>query len=130
MSAKYVSLYKAAKEAGYAAGRAAVPVPMVVGSPKSFLGSDLDPNKPMYYVPDGACGFAWVKVSPGNSKFANWLKKRGYARPAYGGGVDIWISDYNQSVARKEAHAYAMARVLSEGLADERVRIYAGSRLD
>lgn len=130
MSAKYVSLYKVAKEAGAAAGRGAAPVPMVVGSGKSLFSSELDPSKPMYYVSEGVCGFAWVTVRPGNSKFANWLKKRGYAKPAYGGGVSIWISDYNQSMDRKEAHAYAMAKVLREGLADERVSVYAGSRMD
>ena len=33
--------------------------------------------------------------------------------PAYGGGFTVWIGDYNQSLQRKEAHAYAMAAELN-----------------
>lgn len=75
------------------------------------------------------CGFAWVQVKPGNSKFANWLKRNGLARSAsYEGGVKIWIGDYGQSHQRKYTHARAMAQVLRERLGME--RIYAGDRLD
>jgi hypothetical protein len=130
MSERYRGLYEEAVAAGYAAGNGAKPVPMVVGSAKSLFGSGIDPSKPVYFVPDGACGFAWVKVRPGNSSFAKWLVKNGHAHKAYSGGVDIWISAHNQSVARKEAHAGAMAEVLRAGLAGEKVSVYADSRLD
>lgn len=63
----------------------------------------------------GACGFAWVNVKPGTSRFARWLKANKLARPdSHYGGVTIWISDYNQSIYCKELHAVAMARVLQE----------------
>ncbi|MFA5049142.1 MAG: hypothetical protein WC516_09015 [Patescibacteria group bacterium] len=61
------------------------------------------------------CGFGFVIVKPGNSAFANWLKKNNYARTdSYYGGVCIWISSYNQSYDLKYAHAKEMAKIFSE----------------
>lgn len=73
------------------------------------------------------CGFGWVQVTPGNSAFANWLKKNGYARKdSYAGGVCIWINDYNQSYDMKYAYATGMAEVFRNA----GINAYAGSRLD
>jgi hypothetical protein len=124
--AKYASFeaaYAKAAAAGKAAGEAKKPRAMMVVQPSS------NPHVPkaMWHEPEGMCGFAWVNVSPGNSPFANWLKKNKLARKAYGGGVDIWISDFGQSVERKEACANAMASVLKEELG---VNAYSSSRLD
>jgi len=130
---KFAALYRKASEAGMAAGKAAQPVPMVVSEVSDpFASYALGVNVPpkaggkSWYVSEGACGFAWVVIRPGNCPFANWLKKHGHAQPAYGGGVQIWISEHNQSVARKEAHAYAMADVFKEA----GINAYADSRLD
>jgi hypothetical protein len=127
--AAFEAAYNKAAEAGRAAGEAAKPRAMMVVQPSDPLNDNSVP-KAMWHVPEGACGFAWVNVSPGNSPFANWLKKQKLARKAYVGGVEIWISAFNQSVERKEACAQAMARVLNEELADSKLRIYPGSRLD
>ena len=81
-----------------------------------------------YFVADGACGFAWVTIRPGNSKLARAAKQYAGARAAYGGGVQIRISAFNQSIAKKEAYAGAYAAAL-RGLTGE-TRIYAESRLD
>jgi hypothetical protein len=89
--------------------------------------NDASAVKQSWYVSEGACGFAWVNVSPGNSSFAKWLVKNKLASKAYHGGVDIWISAHGQSIERKEAHAREMARVLKEKLG---IKAYAGSRLD
>lgn len=93
--------------------------------------------KPMYVYHDktgefwiereGPCGFAWVNVKPGNSRFARWLVKTGKAQKAYYGGVDIWISDYNQSYIRKKCHADNLARLLRENLD---IKATSHSRLD
>jgi hypothetical protein len=124
---EFSDLYAKAYQAGVEAGTNAQPNPMIVGTPVGGLfGTEIDYSKTTYYEPEGACGFAWVNVSPGNSPFANWLKNNNKGRKAYGGGVEIWISDYNQSVARKYAHATAMARVLK----DAGIKAYASSRLD
>lgn len=99
-----------------AAGKAAVEklnvVPMVVSSHVNQL-DDNSPVVKQWYVPDGVCGFAWVNVKPGNSPFANFIKAKGIGRAdSYEGGVRISISDYNQSLQKKEAHAIAFAEVL------------------
>lgn len=122
----YAELLERAYIEGRKAGLACRPVPMVVGQAKNPLSSEIDYSKPVYYVDDGACGFAWVKIRPATTPFARWLKKNGYARAAYNGGLDIWISDFGQSVDRKYAMAGAMAKVLTEA----GVTAYADSRLD
>lgn len=75
----------------------------------------------------GACGFAWVNIKPGNSRFAKWLKANKYARSDdYCGGVTIWISVGGQSIDLKETYAIAMAKVFK----DAGFNAYAASRLD
>lgn len=112
---EFQAIWDKALAAGKAAGNAVVPRPMIVGSPSTPFGNDVDPTQKTYYVPEGVCGFAWVQVRPGTSAFAKWLKKMKYARAdSYAGGVSVWISDYNQSMARKSAHADAMAKVFNE----------------
>jgi len=126
-AAVFEAAFAKAAAAGQAAGEAAKPRAMMVVEPSNPLASGYSVPKAMWHVPEGACGFAWVNVSPGNSPFANWLKKNKLARKAYSGGVEIWISDFGQSVERKEACAYAMAKVLKEELG---VNVYASSRMD
>ena len=81
------------------------------------------------YAPilDGPCGFAWVNVKPANGQVAKALVAAGMARKnSYAGGVTVWVSEYNQSMARKEAHARAFANVLKNA----GIAAYAGSRMD
>ena len=115
--ANFETVYNKAVAAGRAAGEAIVPVPMTVqGQGQSW------------FVADGnVCGFAWVAIRPANSSFAKWLKKNKLAKPAYGGGLQIWISAFNQSMARKEACARAMAEVFETELG---ITAYADSRMD
>jgi hypothetical protein len=92
------TLYDAADAAGRKAADECVPEPMM-------LRDTLDASKPIYYVPQGVCGFAWINVKPGNSKFANWLKKEKIGRPdSYYGGVSVWVGAYNQSMEKKQAY--------------------------
>lgn len=124
----FAALYAKAHEAGERAAEACTPTPMVVGTPTTLLGSDIDHSKPTYYVADGVCGFAWVVVRPANSSFANWLKKTAKVRGgrSYGGGCSIWISAYGQSMQKKQAYAGAFAKVLCEA----GIKAYADSRMD
>ena len=120
-------IYAEAHFAGMNALTSANPSPMVVGSPSTPLGNDIDPSKPTYFVAEGPCGFAWVNVKPGNSKFAKWLKSNGLGRPdSYYGGVTVWVREGGQSAARKEAYAYAFANILN----NYGIKAYANSRLD
>lgn len=120
------ALYAKAHSAGEVAAEQVVPVPMhVVERANPF-----DDNSPIVkrYAPvmDGPCGFGWVRVVPGNSSFANYLKKAKGCRAAYGGGVSLWVSEYGQSYVRKYAYARAFAGVLQEA----GVTAYGEGRLD
>lgn len=119
-------ILREARTAGLLAGNATSPAPMVVGTPTTPLANDIDPSKQTYYVSEGACGFAWVVIRPGNSSMARQAKKLGVGSANYGGGVSIWISDHGQSVDRKLDHARAYAKVLR----DHGVNATLESRLD
>jgi hypothetical protein len=125
--AEFEAVFNEANRAGFAAAEAMTPRAMVVASHANPL-DDSSPVEKAWYVADGVCGFAWVKVVPGNSSFAKWLVKAGIAKGrAYGGGVSIWISAHNQSMERKETHARVMAEVLRAKLG---IKAYAESRMD
>jgi hypothetical protein len=120
---RHADLFATAHAAGMAAGEAAAPTPMHVVRRDVVTGQITKRYAP---VMDGVCGFAWINVRPGNSPFANWLKKNTHASPAYQGGVEYWVREFNQSMERKEAFARAFARVLQEA----GITAYAGSRMD
>lgn len=123
----FQDLYERAHQAGLNAAAAEKVQPMIVGTPKSIFSNEIDETKPTYFVESGPCGFAEVIVKPGNSRFANWLKKNNIGETRYyGGGVSVWVSEFGQSYQRKMAYAYAFAQVLRE--AD--IRASATGRLD
>jgi hypothetical protein len=124
--AQFAAIVDEAFAAGMAAGRAANPAPMIVSEANPISGAKLDGGK-SYYVSEGACGFAWVKFyGLGNSSFGKWLLKQGVAKKSYSGGLQIWISEFNQSLDRKEACARAMADVFKK----HGFSAYADSRMD
>lgn len=119
----FEELHAEAHRKGMIALTHACPTPMglidcdIMGNPK--------PNARMYVVNEGACGFAWVAFK-GNTPWGRWAKKSGIARPKYGGGLQLWVSEGGQSVERKEAYANAYAKSLN----DHGIEAYADSRLD
>lgn len=124
----FAELYEAADIAGKMDADACIPTPMIVQQRTNAL-DDSSPIVKSWNVAGGVCGFAWVNIRPGNSKFANWLKKNGYARKdSYYGGVSIWVSDYGQSMELKEAYAKGFAEVIAAQL--DNVKVYAMSRMD
>ena len=82
----------------------------------------LDDKSPIVYaeiVDDGVCGFAWVNIKPGTSKFVKYLKKEKIAnKDSYYGGASIWIGnnhgDFNQSMQKKMAYASGYASVINK----------------
>jgi len=119
-------IYKEAYAAGLKAGEEAIPTPMIVGQPTTPLGNDIDFKKQTYFVSEGACGFAWVNISPARGAFVTYLKSIDAGRKGYYGGFEIWVREFGQSITRKEAFAGAFAQVLnSYGISAS-----AGSRLD
>ena len=120
-------IYAEAHSAGMAAGHGCTPTPMVVGTPTTPLGNDIDYSKETYYVSDGMCGFAWINIKPARGKFVTWMKKNNVGRKdSYYGGWTVWVSDFGQSIARKENYARAFAKVLG----DYGITAYSMSRLD
>lgn len=120
------ALHERAHIAGMRAGLLCRPTPMLVGEALSLVSTEIDFSKPVYRVDDGACGFAWVNF-PANKAFGRAMKNLGLARPAYPSGVGIWVSEFGQSVERKEAYAVAYAKVLKDAGIEG---VYSGSRLD
>lgn len=123
----FQNLFKKAHQAGIDAALTAQVQPMIVSQSKSIFDDNIDETKPTYFVEGGLCGFAEIVVKPGNSKFANWLKKNDIGSTRhYGGGVSVWVSDFGQSYQRKMAYANAFAQVLR----GENINAFATGRLD
>jgi hypothetical protein len=122
--AEFMHLYARADQAGTAAGEACVPTPMVVQD--ADLAGKPVPGGKTYYVPSGVCGFAWIKVRPGNCSFAIWAKKQGYGSRDYYGGLQISVRGFGQSMEQKAAYAGAFAAVLQAA----GIKAYAQSRMD
>ena len=68
-------LYEKAHEAGMKAGNEVGVRPMIVGSPTTAFGSDIDYSKKTYVVEGGVCGFAGVVIKPARGKFVAFLKE-------------------------------------------------------
>ena len=111
---------------GMEAGRDSTPTPMIVGSPSTPFGSDIDYSKKTYFVEGGACGFAGVVIKPARGKFVSYLKSIGIGYKHYYGGYYVPVREFGQSLARKEAYAEAYAKILSE----EGMSCYVDSRMD
>lgn len=138
-----------ARIAGIQAVQKAQVVPMVVSEHVNPL-NDNSAVRRAWFVADGVCGFAWVKVITKmkssakdynrtlNVQFANWLKKQAKLNGrrydeimlpednSYNGGVDIWVGGFDQSMQRKEAYAHAFAEVLRNA----GIVAYSQSRMD
>lgn len=121
----HAALWARAMEAARKAHADAVPAPMIVAD--AHLDGTLVEGGERHYVREGACGFGYVTVSPGNCSFALWLRKHANAYKHYYGGVRVSMNlGGAQSVARAEAAAYAASDVLREA----GVKAYACSNLD
>jgi hypothetical protein len=115
MSKSFDKVWQSAYQAGVAAAESASVKPMTVHSSSGQS----------WFVADGVCGFAWIKVK-GNTAFGKWAKANGLMKPAYGGGLQYWVGEFGQSMQKKEVFADAVAEVLrSHG-----VDAYSDSRMD
>ena len=119
-----------------ALAKATPPTPMIVGSPSTPFGNDIDYSKQVWYEADGVCGFAWVVVPNGRSAFAKWILEtgKGYKHYQWGGGykgVQFSVSGdgfapTRQSLQLKEQ----LARAMSQHLNAIGIEAYADSRID
>lgn len=127
----YDALLKTAHDAGMVAGNAATPTPMIVGTPTTPFGSDIDASLPTYLVDGGPCGFAWVQVT-GNTSFGYWVRRtempsgKKFRRSQYHGGYRMSVQEFGQSMERKVAYVRAFVKVLREAGIDA----FCDSRMD
>lgn len=125
---KFAAIHEEALLAANAAHKSAVPVPMVVGTPTTLFGNEIDRNKPVYLVSDGVCGFAYAIVRDARRPFAKWLIKTENGRySSYERGVCVSDRSGSQSLERKERWVAAYISVLSKHGID---KVYPYSRLD
>lgn len=112
------TIYKEARAAGLKAVAEIVIEPMVVVDSRT---------KQKWTIEDGPCGFAWVVIKPSNCSFAKYMieNKGGHKRDDEP-GVMYWISNFNQSMEKKSAYAYAFA----QSLRDNGIKAYAAERMD
>lgn len=124
-------LYNRAVQAGVTAVEAAIKANMIqgmiVGTPTSLFGNDIDYSKPVDYVADGPCGMASVQIRPSVGGIASYLRKKGLAKYSdYEKCAYVYIGAYNQSLQKKEIYGRAFAAVLREAGIDA----YVSSRMD
>ena len=131
---KFAEVFRNAHVAGFRAAQNCVPEPMIVVQHENPWDSSSAITKVYEPVMDGVCGFAWINIKPGNSQFANWLKKSAEAgtihlnvHKSYYGGIDLWVGDFGQSYERKRAYANAFAKVIVDELG---VKAHSMGRLD
>jgi len=118
-------IFTEARLAGITAGNNAKPIPMTVMACHPITN---EPIAVVDVVSEGVCGFAWISMkanTPENRKFISWGKKNQVLSKC-SEGFWIWVHEYNQSMARKEAYAYAFANVLQ----NHGIKCYASSKMD
>ena len=136
-----VKILDKALQAGEDALEACTPIPMIVQQHANMM-DDSSQVIQSYHVPDGVCGFAWVKIpltSTPSRQFINSLKKAKLAtadinshndapfkKSYYHGGYLYWVHQGNQSLQKKETFAGAFAKTLIEA----GIVCHTGSRLD
>lgn len=135
--ARFAALAARAEAAGLAAGEAAIPAPIEVYEAEGLSNRRAEGGR-SWYVSEGVCGFAWIKVRPATSSFARWARASNLALrewdgstypawgTAYGGGLSRSVYEFGQSLTRKEAFARAYAATLREA----GINATTGSRLD
>lgn len=121
----FKKIWAEALAAGREAGERHLPRAMVLEMHSKIL-DDTSPVVERYVVPQGICGFAWVRISPATCSFARWLKKNEQCGIGYYGGLEYHVREYGQSFEKKLAAAEAIAGVLiTHGIS-----AHADSRLD
>lgn len=120
----YKVLYEKACKIAHEAAIGHKPQAMIVSEHTNPM-DDNSSVKNQYYVSEGLCGFASIHFKL-NTAFGKWAIKNNIAQKSCMGGGMIWISQYNQSLERKEKYASAFCKVMNEN----GVNCYPQSRMD
>lgn len=128
--AQMEEIHVEANRRGLEAVEKCVPTPMLVGSPTTPFGSDIDYSKNVEFVAGGVCGFAWAIIRPANSRFANFLKRKSYGKySSYERAVMVNAPMATQSMQLKEAYCKAYSEYI-KSMNIHNVRASMMSRMD
>jgi hypothetical protein len=121
-----------ASESAEQAVKACRPTPIIVGSPSTPLGNDVDPNQQTWFVEGGVCGFASVVIKPARGKFVALLKKRGIGGAHYYGGYSVSSWEFAPSIRRDQSYerACAAAKGAVDVLQSYGINAYVDARID
>ena len=121
-----------ASESAEQAVKACRPTRMVVGTPTTFFGNEIDESKPTYYIEGGVCGFASVVIKPARGSIVAELKKRKIGSAHYGGGYSFSSWQLAPSIRRDQSYerAVAAARGAVDVLKKYGVNAYVDARID
>jgi hypothetical protein len=121
-----------ASEAAEAAVKACTPQAIIVGSPSTPLGSDVDPNQKTWFIEGGVCGFASVVIKPARGSIVAELKKRKIGSAHYGGGYSFSSWQLAPSIRRDQSYerACAAAKGAVEVLKSYGINAYVDARID
>jgi len=121
-----------ASEAAEAAVKACTPQAIIVGSPSTPLGNDVDPNQKTWFIEGGVCGFASVVIKPARGNIVAELKKRKIGSAHYGGGYSFSSWQLAPSIRRDQSYerACAAAKGAVEVLKSYGINAYVDSRID
>jgi hypothetical protein len=108
------------------------PTPMVVGTPTTFFGNEIDESKPTYFIEGGVCGFASVVIKPARGKFVALLKKRGIGGAHYYGGYSVSAWEFAPSIRRDQSYERACAAAAGavKVLQSYGINAYVDARID
>jgi hypothetical protein len=121
-----------ASEAAEAAVKACTPQAIIVGSPSTPLGNDVDPTQQTWFIEGGVCGFASVVIKPARGSIVAELKKRKIGSAHYGGGYSFSSWQLAPSIRRDQSYerACAAAKGAVEVLRSYGINAYVDSRID
>lgn len=125
-------IYVEAAEAAEAAVKACRPTPMIVGSPSTPLGNDVDMSQQTWFVEGGVCGFASVVIKPARGSLVTLLKQRNVGRKSYYGGWDVASWEFAPSIRRDQSYerACAAAQGAAKVLNSYGINAYVDARID
>lgn len=125
-------IYVEAAKAAEAAVKACRPTPMIVGSPTTPFGNEIDETKETWFVEGGVCGFASVIIKPARGKFVTLLKSRNVGRKSYYAGYDVSSWEFAPSIRRDQSYerACAAASAAAKVLNSYGIDAYVDARID
>ena len=137
MTKNYEQLYEELKRVSHEAlAECPAPTPIIVGSPSTPLGNDVDPNQKTWFHADGVCGFAYVVLESGRTGFAQWLLKNGKGSKwwSFGRYKGVGVATYSRygfaSIGQSyEKNCFVAGKVASY-LQSQGIDCWVDSRLD